>query len=108
MGAALFANARKRALELQEVYPPSDNTFLVIEQGEKQISQLLASAYCQLQPEGSGCAGEGGYSANSCATTREFNVLEVGSGSGMISAALLRHATTSCAQNTAALKECSP
>ena len=40
--ADVFAKCRSRALELREVYPPSDDTLLMIERAEEQLCQLLS------------------------------------------------------------------
>eukprot|EP00928_Gymnodinium_smaydae_P019341 TRINITY_DN17406_c0_g1_i1.p1 TRINITY_DN17406_c0_g1~~TRINITY_DN17406_c0_g1_i1.p1 ORF type:complete len:330 (+),score=72.68 TRINITY_DN17406_c0_g1_i1:68-991(+) len=71
----LFTACRSRALELHEVYPPSDDTLLMIERGEELLDKILQAS---------------SRDAGSQEEARQVNVVEVGSGSGMISAALLR------------------
>eukprot|EP00929_Paragymnodinium_shiwhaense_P017593 TRINITY_DN12704_c0_g1_i4.p1 TRINITY_DN12704_c0_g1~~TRINITY_DN12704_c0_g1_i4.p1 ORF type:complete len:280 (-),score=69.25 TRINITY_DN12704_c0_g1_i4:484-1323(-) len=81
----LFTVCRSRALQLEEVYPPSDDTFLMIERGEELLRCLLEAAAAHRD------------------SMQEVNILEVGSGSGMISAALLQFALSRSSEVTCRL-----
>ena len=84
--ADVFGKCRSLAFRLHEVYPPGDDTLLMIEHGTEQLSQLLSRSAVELV--------RGAREAEP--NFAVVNVLEVGSGSGMISAALLQQVLANC------------